>query len=73
MEKTSLNKKYDIKTILASGVVTTYLAMLLLGVFTPVSVNGLQEIVMLVIGYYFGSSDGSKTKDTIFKTLNDAK
>ena len=72
MEKAILNES-SAKVYIGYGIMATFLIACLLGFFwtPPVMVTGtLERIVMLVIGYYFGSSIGSKIKEIILKKIN---
>ena len=74
MEKTILNDE-RIRIILALGIMATYLSASLLGFWwaVPSMVTGtLDKLVFIIIGYFFGSSAGSKAKELILKKLNGA-
>lgn len=60
--------KLDFPALLALNVFLTFALVIVMGgflklVLDPSLVETLKAIVMLVVGFYFGSSAGSKTKD----------
>lgn len=63
--------KLDFPALLAINIFLTFAAVIVIGLFVRISIEGpagqllevLKNIVLLMVGFYFGSSAGSKTKD----------
>jgi hypothetical protein len=63
--------KIDFPALLAINIFATFAAVIILCFFVKIPVDGplgnllevLKNIVLLMVGFYFGSSAGSKTKD----------